>query len=175
MVLLKYYSISRVEVLFLIKLCEICHRKAASKSKGPLKPIVSTKLFERVQVDLIDMTSTLDGQYVWICHMVDHFSKYYILFPLKNKEAATVARCIHHWITVLGIFEILQSDNGSEFKGICLKLIARYGIKVINSRPRTPHTQGLVKQANGTIKSRINAWERTHGSSHWADSLEVSL
>ena len=93
---MQYYGIARDEVFFLIKLCEICHRKAASKSKGPLKPIISTRLFERIQVDLIDMTATPDGDYVWICHMEDHFSKYHALFPIKNKEAATVARRIHH-------------------------------------------------------------------------------
>lgn len=69
--------------------------------------------------------------------------------------------------------EILQSDNGTEFKGICLELVKRYGVKVINGRPRTPRTQGLVEQANGTVKARINAWKPTYGSSHWADSLEV--
>ena len=163
-VLLKYYNISRAEVLFLIKLYEICHRKAASKSKGPLKPIISIKLFERVQVNLIDITSTPDGSYIWICHIEDHFSKFHMLFPIKNKEAATVARCIHHWIAVLGIFDILQNDNGREFQGICLELMAKYGIKVINSRPHTPRTQGLIKQANRTVKIRINFWKRTYGS-----------
>lgn len=55
-----YYGVSRKEVIFLVKLCEICHRKAHSKSKGPLVPIISTKLFERVQIGLIDMRSTPD-------------------------------------------------------------------------------------------------------------------
>ena len=142
---IQYYGVTREEVLFLVKLCEIYYRQAASKSKGPLKSIISTHLFERVQIDLIDITATPDRSYFWICHMEDHFSKYHMLFPMKNKEAATVARCIHHWITVLGIFDILPSNNGSEFKGICLELMARYGIKVINGRPRTPRTQGLVQ------------------------------
>ena len=162
----EFYEIATSEVNFLIKLCEICHRKAYSKSKGPLKSIITTRLFERVQIDLIDMTSTPDGKYVWICHMEDHFSKFHMLFAMKDKEAPTVARCMHHWIAVLGIFEILQSDNGSEFKGICLELMRRYGVKVINGRPRTPRTQGLVEQANGTVKNRISSWKREHGSTH---------
>ncbi len=171
----EYYGIARHKVLFLIKLCEICHRKAHSKSKGPLKSIVTTRLFERVQIDLIDMTSTPDGEYVWICHMEDHFSKFHMLFPMANKEAPTVARHIHTWISILGVFEILQSDNGTEFKGICLELMRRYGVKVINGRPRTPRTQGLIEQANGTVKTRIASWKREHGSTHWGDGLEVCM
>ena len=154
-------------------MCEICHRKASSKCKDPLKSIEVNRLFERVQIDLIDMTSTPDGEYKWICHMEDHFSKFHMLFAMRDKKAATVARCVHQWIAILGIFEILQSDNSKEFKGTCLELMRRYGIKVINGRPRTPRTQGLVEQANGTVKAKIANWKRTYGSTHWADALEV--
>ena len=169
----EYYGITTLEVYFLTKLCEICYRKALSKSKGPLKSIVVVRLFERVQIDLIDISSTPDGEYKWVCHIEDHFSKFHILFGMKDKEAPSVAYNIYHWIATLGIFEILQSDNGSEFKGICLELIRRYGVKVINGRPRTPRTQGLVEQANGTVKTRIASWKRIYGSSYWVDGLEV--
>ena len=50
-----YYRASREEVIFLIKLYEICHRKTNNKSKRPLKFIISTAIFHRVQIDLIDM------------------------------------------------------------------------------------------------------------------------
>ena len=36
----EFYGIATQEVYFLVKLCEICHRKAHSKSKGPLKSII---------------------------------------------------------------------------------------------------------------------------------------
>lgn len=53
----EYYGIAHAETQYLVKLCEICHRKVHSKSKGPLKSIETSRLFERVQIDLIDMTS----------------------------------------------------------------------------------------------------------------------
>lgn len=169
---------TREEIVFLIKLCEICHRKAPSKSKGPLKPIILAKLFERVQIDLIYMRSTPDitanGTYKWVAHLVCCMSKVRMLFALPNKEAATVAQAVNRWICIFGAMDILQSDNGSEFKGVCLELVKSFGVRVINGRPRTPRTQGLGKQANGTVKSRINAWKRAHGSSHWLESLDVS-
>ena len=71
--------------------------------------------------------------------------------------------------------DILQSDNGSEFKRVFLELVKSFVVRVINGRPRTPRIQGLVEQANGTGKARINAWRRTHESSHWSESLDVSL
>lgn len=112
-----YYGVTRGEVVFLIELCEICERKAGSKSKGPLKPTVSLKIFERIQRDLLDMRSTPDEKYKWICHMVCHFSKIRMMVAMENKEAATVARVVHPWICTYAIMDILQSDNGTEFKG----------------------------------------------------------
>ncbi len=55
-----YYDVSREEIVILVKLCEICHRKAYSKFKRSLVLIISTKLFERVQIDFIDIRSTPD-------------------------------------------------------------------------------------------------------------------
>ena len=56
----QYYEIKREEVLFLLKLCEICQRKTVSRSKGPLKFILSSRVFERVQINLIDMLISFD-------------------------------------------------------------------------------------------------------------------
>ncbi len=169
---------SREEVVFLVKLCEICHIKAHSKSKGPLVIIISTKLFERVQIGLIDMRSTTvittNVIFKWIAHLVCYMSKIRILLALPNKEAVTVATEVNQWICIYGAMDILQSDNGSEFKEVCLELVKSFGVCVINCRPQTPRTQGLVEQANGTVKTRINAWKRTHESSLWSESLDVS-
>ena len=105
--------------------------------------------------------------------MKDHFSKFHMLCFMINKKALIIAQKIHHWVAVLGVFEILQSDNDSEFKDVCLELMRRYGIKVINERLRTPRTQSLVEKANASVKNKINSWKRDHGSSHWADALKV--
>ena len=70
--------------------------------------------------------------------------------------------------------DILQSDNESEFKGVCLALATNFGTHVISGRPRTPRTQGLVEQSNGTVKTRINAWKRIHGSTYWSECLDLS-
>ncbi len=169
---------SREEVVFLVKLCEICHRKTNTKSKGPLVPIISIKLFERVQIDLIDMRSTPDITttviFKQIAHLVCCMSKRRILLVLRNKKAVTVATAVNQWICIYGAIDILQSDSGFEFKEVCLELVKSFGVRVINSRPRTPRTQGLVEQANGTVKTRINVWKRTHGFSQWSESLDVS-
>ena len=82
----------------MVKQCEICHRKATNRSRGPLTPIISTELFERVQVDLIDFRHQPDAsygpvgpKYHWVMHVKDHFSKFTQLYPLQGKLFTEVA------------------------------------------------------------------------------------
>ena len=71
--------------------------------------------------------------------------------------------------------DILQSDNGSDFKGVCLALATNFDARIINGQPRTPRIQDLIEQSNGTVKTPINAWKQTHGSTHWSECLDVSF
>ena len=53
----------------------------------------------------------------------------------------------------------------------------RYGIKVLNGRPRHPQTQGLVEKYNSTLKRKLQAWiQDSGGCRHWAQALlEIAL
>ena len=102
-------------------------------------------------------------------------SKQQMLAAMENKEAITVSQVVHRLICIYGVMDILQSNNGSEFKGVFLALATNFGILVINGRPQTPRTQGLVEQSNGIVKTRINAWKYTNRSTHWSEYLDVSF
>ena len=162
----------------MVKQCEICHRKAANRFRGPLTPIISTELFERVQIDFIDFRHQPDApygpagpKYHWVMHIKDHFSKFTQLYPLQSKASGEVAMRMSEWIGVFGVPTIVQADNGKEFKGVLKLLLLSHGVKIKNGRPRTPRTQGLVEQANGTVKEKILAWKLENGLSGWAVGL----
>jgi len=165
-------------VKYLIKQCGICHKKAANQSRGLLTPIISTELFERLQLDLIDFRHQPDApygplgpKYHWVMHLKDHFSKFTQLYPLQAKSSAEVAMRMSEWIGAFGLPTIVQADNGKEFKGVLKLLLLSHGVKIINGRPRTPRTQGLIEQANGTVKEKILAWKLENGLSGWAVGL----
>jgi len=148
----RFYGISRQEVSWVLKNCDTCIKSEASKSQAPLEPIKCNYILERVQIDLIDMRARPYNGYHWILHIKDHFSKYSFLYPLSDKTATGVARCIAYWLGIVDIPKILQCDNSKEFKGVLLVLLKKYGVKIINRRPRYLQTQGLVEQANGVVK-----------------------
>lgn len=117
------------------------------------------------------MRATPHKENHWILHIKDHFSKYSFLYALCDKTAAGVAKCIAQWLGIVGIPHILQCDNGTEFKGVLLILLKKYGIKIINGRPRHPQTQGLVEQANGVMKTKLRCWLADHEGQGWSDAL----
>ena len=74
------------------------------------------------------MSTTPDGEYKWILHIVDHFLKFSSSFALKSKHAIEVAEKLALWIGLFGPPHILQCDNGTEFKDAVLLLLKKYGI-----------------------------------------------
>lgn len=81
-----------------------------------------------------------------------------MLYALTSKKASEIAYYINLFVRHLIIPEILQCENEQEFKGVLLVFLKKHNIKIINSRPRMPQTQGLVEQANFIIKNKIRLW-----------------
>jgi len=102
----------------------------------------------------MDMQSQADGEYKFIGHIVDHFSKFHILFPMKTKSAMETARnCIERFFSVFGLPNIIQSDNGSEFVNDVIRAITvLWPGKSQFCRGSVGHSQsqGLVEQGNNT-------------------------
>ena len=65
----------------------------------------------------------------------------------------------------------MQADNGKEFKEALKLLLLSHSVKITNGRPRTLRTQGLIEQANGTVKEKILAWKLENGLSGWSVGL----
>ena len=66
-----------------------------------------------------------------------------------------------------GPWEVLQCDQGAEFKATVAILMRRHGIKVIYSSPHHPVSQGLIEQTNGQLKGKIYIWKAETGLENW--------
>lgn len=65
---MQYYGITKEAICEFRKLCYICNLKASQFSQPRLKPIILNKIFERCQIDLVDMRNKRDGEYRLIAH-----------------------------------------------------------------------------------------------------------
>jgi len=85
-VILKYVGITREIVAQFRKFCYVCDLKTSQRTQERLLPIKSNEIFERTQIDMIDMRNCPDGEYIWIAHVVDHNAHFHAAWPQKSKE-----------------------------------------------------------------------------------------
>lgn len=65
----KYANITRQSILLFLSVCGTCVKKRAHPKKGVVvKPILTKETYARGQVDLIDMQSSKDDDYKFICN-----------------------------------------------------------------------------------------------------------
>lgn len=70
--------------------------------KPVIKPIKSNHCLDRLTIDLMDFRGNSDGEYKWILQMKDNFSRFVWVYPLKNKEAASVEAVLSTWFKLNG-------------------------------------------------------------------------
>jgi hypothetical protein len=111
-----------------------------------------------VAADLLSGMGTSEAGYNYILVMVDHFSKFLTLAPLKTKEAREEAEAIEaSWIAKLGKMATLHTDQGGEFAGEPVASLARrYGIKRSFTTAYHPQGDGVVERANRTIADMLS-------------------
>ncbi|CAG8575690.1 497_t:CDS:2 [Cetraspora pellucida] len=139
------------------------------------KTIISKKFLQWVQIDLVSFEKYLDKEYRYIAHLRDHFSQFSWTCPLCTKEASEVSAFLFSVFTVFGPPCILQSDNGHEFTAqVIYELVSLWkGVHIINGRPRHPQSQGLVENANKTLKNALSTWMEDNQQRDWSVSLLI--
>ena len=118
------------------------------------------------------MQTKHDPSYHFIGHVVDHFTKFRVLFPLENKSANEVAKhLIERVFSLFGLPTILHSDNGTEFVNEIVQatvLLWPGKCSLVNGNPGHSQSQGLVKQGNRTVELMISAREAETESCGWS-------
>ena len=74
-----------------------------------------------------------DGEFRWILHMRDHYSKFSWTHPLTSKRTSEVASKVR----LSGAPKMLQSDNGWEFVAALIEELTKSwpGLTIIHRRP----------------------------------------
>ncbi|CAG8483579.1 12477_t:CDS:10 [Ambispora gerdemannii] len=96
--------------------CTICAVRKSSFHPLAAKPIIAQNFLSRLQMNLIDLSFNADGDYKYICHIRDHFSRFSWAKPLTSKRAVEVATYLFDLFHSLSLVEhvngILQQKLG---------------------------------------------------------------
>ncbi len=108
--------------------------------------------FDCVSIDLQQLPSSFQGSN-YVVAMVDMFSRYVILAPIKEKTARAVA----HTVVTKLICEhtaprVLLSDNGAEFRNkVLAEICTQFGITQTFTAAYHPTSNGLVERTSRKI------------------------
>ena len=97
-----------------------------------------------------------DGKtYKYILTVQDIFSRYVWLRPLQGKSSHGVANKLAKLYYEVGPPNIIQSDNGGEFKKAVEKLCKILHVKIIRGSPYHPQSQGKVERSHRSLRKKI--------------------
>ena len=95
------------------------------------------------------ITTTPDG-YKYILVLIDSFSKWCELVPLKKQEAPTIACALYDTIfTRYGSLQQLVSDSGKNFLAKVVKVFCQlFEVNRLYTSPYHPHSSATCEQQN---------------------------
>ena len=138
--------------------CTACEsiRSPNPKHQAPLLSIKTDHPLQMVFADIAELpTSRKGNRYILV--IVDHFSKYTNIYPMRDQTAHTVAKHLfEEYITEHGVPESLHTDQGRQFESrIVQDLCEKLGIHKSRSSPYHPQGAGIVERANRVIKDQL--------------------
>ncbi|EYC11418.1 hypothetical protein Y032_0050g1903 [Ancylostoma ceylanicum] len=146
------------------KECQRCYiENPCRKTVPPLKPIITTRPYEVIGVDILELGPTTSGNRYAVT-VIDHFSKYAAAYPVPDKKAETVAKAIFlRWIADGCRWpQAILSDRGGEFENKIMDEIVKItGMKQMFTKGYNPRENGITERMNGTIVTMLRKATKT--------------
>jgi hypothetical protein len=114
--------------------------------------IIANGPWSHIQIDCcLSFPEAYDGSKVLLV-LVDLFTSFVMVFPLKDKSAKSVAEKLWWVCSIFGLPTVLQSDNGKEFCNSVVKEMTK--LMQIDLRfiaPCNPRCDGAVERVVGVV------------------------
>ncbi|KAL8568290.1 hypothetical protein ACOMHN_040863 [Nucella lapillus] len=97
----------------------------------------SSQFMASLQVDMIDKSARPDGEFNHICHVLDFFSKYHVLFPLRENSPTEIATgLIERVFSYFGPPKKIYLGGGKRFTRNALPVLTELwpGITIIQGK-----------------------------------------
>ena len=116
--------------------------------RAPLQPIISSPPGELVTMDIVEYPLSSQGHRYCLV-VVDHFTKWLELFPLRDQKSETIARKVFDcWIPQQGAPEQIHHDQGKNLTADMIQEICsflRFGTR--KQHHFTPNQMRLLSEA----------------------------
>ena len=165
------------DITQVVKRCAVCQldNTHQSASHPAIAIPIPEGIFDVVHMDLLEMVPSDPDNFIYIFLLVDRLSKFPIAFPIKNKEAATIAECLWQIICTFGVPATIISDRGKEFiNEIVDALCNLHGIERRVTSAYRPQANGQVERVNQSLLAVLRKCT-ADAPSRWPDWLDYAL
>lgn len=117
-----------------------------------MQPIQLNRPFQKVAADITELPVTSEG-YRYVLVLMDYFTRYVNVYPMKDQRTPTVAQCIfEEYIRHHGIPESIHTDQGRQFELDMMKeLCSLLGIEKSRTSPYHAQSDGMVERFNSWV------------------------
>ena len=106
--------------------------------------------------------------------MVDHFTKFIQLHPVKTLEAVEAAKCLMETFYKYGIPTQILSDQGTNFQAMIVhELCKLLDVRQTRTTAYHPQTDGISERLMRTIKPMIKAYLTSTKQDDWDENLNA--
>ena len=163
-----------------IKKCGHCRKYEAVPPVVPMKPLTCSGPEELLHVDFTSIEETVplkeDPVIRDVLVLQDHFSKYVVVYVMKDQTACTATETLRNGY--FGLFSApayLVSDQGKAFMShVMTHLCELYRVQKLRTSPYHAQTNGQVEHMNQTIIHLIGKLEEDKKAS-WSKHLPELL
>ena len=137
-----------------IKKCGHCRKYEAAPQVAPMKPLACSGTGELLHVDFTSIEETVPlKEDPVICNVLvlqDHFSKYVVMYVVKDQTAHTAAETLRNgYFRLFSAPAYFVSDQGKAFTGhVITHLCELYGVQKLRTSPYHAQTNGQVEHMN---------------------------
>jgi transposase InsO family protein len=157
-----------------LKLQETSQLHAPVKQIKHFYPIKANEQDHVWCCDLMDLSASAHNNSncnYFLC-VIDIWSRYAWVVPLKNKIAATCCAALATILKEGRTPKVLLSDNGSEFiSRLWRALLAKHNIQPSYAEPGDHHRMGIVERFNKTIRALLVKYCTAYKTKRYIDAV----
>ena len=157
--------------------CRECIECQKSKLPLPCKaPMVNTPIgrpWQMIAVDVLKVPpSTCNNKYLLVIQ--DYFTKWADAIPMPDQTAVRIVRELTKVFSVMGLPQVLHSDQGANFESTILKqTLQAYGITKSRTTAYHPQGDGMVERFNRSPLQLLRTY--TQKEADWELHLPLAL
>lgn len=145
----------------------------SARKHYPTRPYIVHDIDEQWQADLADVSLIKKSNkgYTFLLTVIDLFSRYAWVRPLKSKRGEEVAQAFKSIFEEGRIPKRIQTDQGKEFENQYVrKLFDRHNIELFSVK--SAYKAAVVERFNRTLKTRLWRYFTANITQKWTDVLQ---